>query len=188
MTVEPEFDDLARELHAMRAEPRAEYARELDRHAAEWLRERPRRRLPSLRFAIPVAAAAATAAVVIALAVSGDGGDGEERLEVAVVPEQAPAEALGGATEPDAAARAEGAFAVPMAAQVEEGEPVTVRYFFTGPTEGTVELGGREAKLRVGPGAGRIEISTEGLSSGTYRLEISIPPQPLYRERIEIDD
>ncbi len=57
-----EFDDIARELHAMRSEPRPEYARELDRRAAGWLRERPRRRLPSLRVAPTAATAAAAAA------------------------------------------------------------------------------------------------------------------------------
>lgn len=185
MTGENEFDDLARDLQAMRAEPRPEYARELDQRAAAWLREPPRRRLPSLRIAIPAAAAAATAAVIVGLAMSG-GDDGGSKLEVAVVPDQGTAEALGAAPERDSAGRAEGAFAVPMATRVEEDQPVRVRYFLTAPTEGTVTFAGREAKLRLGAGAGRIEISTEGLSVGTHELEISIPPQPLYRERIEI--
>lgn len=187
-----EFDDIARELHAMRAEPRPEYARELDQRAAQWLRERPRRRVPSLRIAIPAAAGtAAIAAVVVALVVSGsDGGDGEEGLDVAVIPEQAQAEALGGGTElrkdSAAAAPAEGAFAAPKKTRLAAGAPVKVRYFFTAPTEGTVDLAGREAKLHVGPGAGHVEISTEGLSPGRYRLEFAFPPMPLYRERIQI--
>ena len=38
MTDDHEHEALARELHAMRAEPRPEYARELDQRAADWLR------------------------------------------------------------------------------------------------------------------------------------------------------
>jgi hypothetical protein len=181
-----EFDDLGRELHAMRAEPRPEYARELDERAAVWLRDRPRRRFPSLRVAIPaVGAAAAAAAVVVALAVSGDD-ERSRSLDVAVVADQGAAEAYGTPLERDSASGSEGAFSVPTETSLAEGEPVIVRYFFTAPTEGTVELAGREASLRVGPGAGRVEISTEGLPSGTHDLEISIPPMPRYRKRIEI--
>lgn len=198
MTEEHEFDDLARELHAARAEPRPEYARELDTRAAEWLRERPRRRMPSLRVAIP-AVAAATAAVVVALAVSG--GDGEEAgrggggaaggataLEVAVIPDEGEAEALGAPVAKERAARAmaEGGFAAPRATRVSAGKPVVLRYFFTAPTEGTVELAGSEAELAVPEGAGRLEISTQGLPPGIHRLEIAVPAAPLYRERIEI--
>jgi hypothetical protein len=69
---------------------------------------------------------------------------------------------------------------------VDEGEPVRLRYFFTAPTEGTVRLAGREAELDLPEGAGRIEISTEGLPAGAHRLEIAVPAAPLYRERIEI--
>ncbi len=53
MNDEREFDEIGQELHATRAQPRPEFARELDERAAGWLRERPRRRLPSLRIAIP---------------------------------------------------------------------------------------------------------------------------------------
>jgi hypothetical protein len=190
---EREFDDLSRELHETRAEPRPEYASELDRRAAEWLREPPRRRLPSLRIAIPAVAAGAVVAVVIALALSGgdggEGGGGNAQLEVAVVPEKGAAEALGAPLErKDSAARdlAEGGFAPPVHRRVEEGEPVSLRYFFTAPTEGTARLAGREAELDVPEGAGRIEISTEGLPAGAHRLEIAVPAAPLYRERIEI--
>jgi hypothetical protein len=59
MTDEREFDDLSRELHATRDEPHPDFARELDRRAAGWLREKPRRRLPSMRIAIPAVGAAA---------------------------------------------------------------------------------------------------------------------------------
>ena len=196
-----EYGDIERELQAMRAEPRPEFARELDERAARWLRTRPRWRLPSPRVAIPAAAAAtAAAAVVIALAVSGGNGDGDggAALEVAVVPDQGELEALGGGREAplaapedsagateDSAAAAEGGFSPVKAKRVEQGRPVTVRYFFTAPTEATVELAGREATVTIGPGSGRIEISTEGLRSDVHRLEIVTPAAPLYRERIE---
>jgi hypothetical protein len=201
MTEEREFDDLARELQATRAQPRPEYARELDERATEWLRDRKKRGrtpfLQSLRIVIP--AAAATAAVVVALVVSG--GDGEEggggaggatgggtALEVAIVPDQGAAEALGAPLQKDSARRAapEGGFAQPKATRVDSGQPVILRYFFTAPTEGTVELAGREAELKVPEGAGRLEISTQGLPAGAHRLEIAVPAAPLYRERIEI--
>jgi hypothetical protein len=192
MTDEREYDDLARELHATRAEPRPEYARELDQRAATWLRERPRRRFPSLRVAIPAAAStAAAAAVVIALAVSGGSDDADEpspRLEVAVLSDQGAAEALGAPVQRDSAAsRAEGAFAAPQATRVEEGEPVVVRYFFTAPTDAHIALGGREADVTVDAGAGRVEISTDGLPAGAHRLVITIPGSEPERERIEID-
>lgn len=199
MTDERGFDDLARELHETRAEPRPEYARELDRRAAKWLRHPQRWRVSSLRIAIP-AAAAATAAVAVALAVSG--GDGEDTggraggaaggataLEVAVIPDQGEAEALGAPVATDdraARAKAEGGFAAPKATRVSAGKPVVLRYFFTARTEGTVELAGHEAELKVPGGAGRLEISTQGLPRGTHRLEIAVPAAPLYRERIEI--
>jgi len=193
MTDEREYDDLARELHAMRDEPRPEYARELDQRAAAWLRERPRRRFPSLRVAIPAAAGgAAAAAVVIALAVSGGGEGGDEpssKLEVAVLADQGAAEALGAPLELErdsAAGRPEGAFAAPMSTRVEEGEPVVVRYFFTAPTEPHIALAGREADVALDAGAGRVEVSTDGLPAGTHTLEITIPGSPPNRERIEI--
>lgn len=187
---EREFDDLARELHETRAEPRPEFTRELDRQAAGWLGERPSRRLPSLRIAIPVAAAAAlSAALVIAVVGSGDD-ESTPQLEVAVVAEQGEAGALGAPlAKDDSAARSvpEGGFARPVRRRVDEGEPVTVRYFFTAPTKGSVELAGREAGLEVPAGAGRLEISTDGVAAGSYRLEIAVPATPLYRERVEID-
>jgi hypothetical protein len=188
---EREFEDLARELHETRADPRPEYARELDRRAAGWLRERAARRLPSLRIAIPAAAAGAVAAVVIALAVSGGGG--EERaaqLAVTVIPEHGAAEALGAPLDKSrdsaAGSLAEGGFAPPAHRRVDPGEPISLRYFFTAPTSGTVELAGREAELEVPQGAGRVQVSTDGLPAGTHRLEIAVPAAPLYRERIEI--
>jgi hypothetical protein len=185
MTDEREYDDLARELHAMRAEPRPEYARELDQRAAAWLRECPRRRFPSLRIAIPAVATAA-AAVVIALVVSG-GDEAASELQVAVVQDQGAAEALGAPLEQrDSAARAEGAFAVPVKRQLEEGDPVIVRYFFTAPVEGTVEFAGRESSVMIPAGAGRLEISTEGVPAGTHELEIALPQLPVSRKRIEI--
>lgn len=190
-----EHDDIGRELRETRAEPSPEFARALDERAADWLRERPRRRMPSLRIAIPALAATAAAAVVIAIAVSG--GEGEEsgsELEVAVVADRGAAEAVGGGTQldlrkdsPAAAPRAaEGGLSAPKATRVDQGEPVVVRFFFTGQTEGTVELAGREAPLRVPAGAGRLEISTEDLPAGTHKLVISVPSMPPYRQRIEI--
>jgi hypothetical protein len=173
-----EFDDLARELHATRAEPRPEFARELDSRAAGWLRERPRRRLPSLRLAIPAAAAAGAAAVAIALAVSsGDEDAANSKLEVAVLQDDGAAEALGAPLElgkQDSAARAQGTFAEPTETQLGPGDPVIVRYFFTAPVEGRVAF------------AGRLEISTEDVPAGTHTLEIAFPPAPLSRTRIEI--
>jgi hypothetical protein len=189
MTAEHEFDDFARELHAMRAEPRPEYARQLDQRAASWLREHPRRRLPSLRIAIPAAAAATAAAVIVALAVSGGGGDGE-RLEVAVIPEgatgggeQAP-QALGEAPERDSADPTGGAFLLPAV----EGDTVTVRYLVSGSTEARLALAGREAEVKVGPGSGSVEISTEDLPAGTHELTISIPSAPTFRTPVKIGD
>ena len=188
-----EHDDIGRELRETRAEPTPEFARELDQRAAGWLGERPRRRLPALRIAIPAIATAAAAALVIALAVSGgDDGNGSE-LEVAVVADQGVADAVGGGAEQlekreaEAAPMvAEGGFAAPKATHVAEGEPVVVRYFFTGATEGTVDLAGREASVNVPPGAGRLEISTDGLPAGTHKLVITVRSMPPYRQRIEI--
>ena len=200
MTPEDEFDDLAKELHATRAEPRPEYARELDRRAASWLRERPRRRLPSLRIAVPAAAAAATAAAVVAIAVSGggDGGGGDaEPLEVAVVsegtsqsgatgggaaPGGAAPEALEAPLQDDARKATGGAFLL----LTKKGETVTVRYLFGAPAEATVELAGREAEVTIEPGSGSLEISTEGLPPGAQDLTITAPSAPTYRERVQI--
>ncbi len=81
---------------------------------------------------------------------------------------------------------AEGGFASPKATRVAEGEPVVVRFFFTAPTEGTVELAGREASVKLPAGAGRIEISTDGLPAGTQKLVITARSMPPVRRRIEI--
>jgi hypothetical protein len=200
-----EHDDIARELHAMRAEPRPEYARELDQRAAEWLRKgRGRSRFLHPRLLLPAAAAAAAAGAVVLALVLSDGGDERTELQVAVVPDQGEVEALGGggsgaaedsgAAEGEALSRAapdqpaEGAFSVAKADQVEPGEPVVLRYFFTASVEGTIELAGREATVKVGPGSGRVEVSTEGLPVGSQRLELAFPPMPPVRERIEIGD
>jgi hypothetical protein len=190
MTADEEFDDLAQELRAMRAEPRPEYARELDRRAASWLRERPRRRLPSLRIAIPAAAAAATAAAVVALAISGGGDADPEQLEVAVVAEGAPGggaaapEALGAPQDRGSADATGGAFLLPRV----EDETVTVRYLFARQSEARVELAGSEAEVEVGPGPGSLEISTEGLPAGTHELTISTASAPTFRTPVEIGD
>jgi hypothetical protein len=194
-----DFDDIARELHTTRAAPRPEFARELDQRAAGWLRNNQGRTPFVARMQrkgpVPVlVTAAAVAAIVVAFVVSGGGGGGERELEVAVVPDQGAVEALGGggaapeALEPqrDSAAPAEGGLSPPAAKHVEEGEPITVRYFFTAPTEGTVEFAGREAALQIGTGAGQLEIPTEGLPAGRHVLEIAVPAAPLYRERIAI--
>ena len=188
-----EHDDIARELRETRAEPTPEFARALDERAAELLRERPRRRMPSVRIWVPAAAVAGVAVVVIALAVSGGGDGGSSELEVAVVSAQGQVDAVGGAQqleskrESEAAPEvAEGGLASPKANRVAEGEPVIVRFFFTAATDGRVELAGREATLHVPPGAGRLEISTEGLPVGTHQLVISVRSMPPYRQRIEI--
>jgi hypothetical protein len=187
-----EHDDIGRELRETRAEPTREFARELDERAAEWLRERPRRRLPSLRIAIPAVATAVAAAVVLGLVISGgDDGDSSE-LEVAVVSDQGTAEAVGGGSqldlrkESEAPRALEGAVAVPQKDRLEEGEPVVVRYFFSAPTKALIELGGRETQVNVPAGAGRLEISTDGLPAGTHKLVISVRSMPPYRRRIEI--
>jgi hypothetical protein len=178
-----EYDDIGRELRETRAEPRPEFARELDERAAEWLRERPRRRMPSLRVAIPAVATAA-AAVVIALAVSG--GD-ESDLDLSVHSDAGAVEALGKDRESEAAPMtAEGGFAAPRATRVPEGEPVVVRFFFTGATDGTVEFAGREASVKVPAGAGRLEISTDDVPAGTHQLLITVRSMPPYRQRIEV--
>jgi hypothetical protein len=185
-----EHDDIGRELRETRAEPTPEFARALDERAAEWLRERPRRRMPSLRIWVPAAAVAAAAAIVIALAVPGGDDGGSSRLEVAVVAPEGggDVESLGMQQRENEspAAKAEGGFALPRAPTVAEGEPVVVRFLFTAPTEGRVELAGREAALHVPAGAGRLEISTAGLPAGTHRLVISVQSMPPYRRRIEI--
>jgi len=188
-----EHDDIARELRETRAEPTPEFARALDERAAEWLRERPRRRMPSVRIWVPAVAVAGAAAVVIALAVSGDDDGGSSKLEVAVLSDQGQVDAVGGAQqleskrESEAAPKAaEGGFASPKATRVAEGEPVVVRFFFTAPTDGTVELAGREAPVKVPAGAGRLEVSTEGLPAGTHKLVITVRSMPPYRQRIVI--
>jgi len=179
-----ERDDIGRELHETRAEPTPEFAHELDERVAGWLRERPRRRLPSLRIAIPAIAGAAAAAVVVALAVSG--GDGTD-LDVSVHADVVAVEAIGKDRESEAAPEAaEGGFAAPRATLVDEGEPVVLRYFFTGATEGTVDFAGREASIKLPAGAGRLEISTDGVSAGTHQLLITVRSMPPYRQRIEI--
>ena len=206
MSDEREYDDIREDLHAMRAEPRPEYARELDRRAASWLRERPRRRLPALRIAIPAAAAAATTAVVVALAVSGGGdGGGADQLEVAVVAEGAtgggtqgvPGGATGGGAAPEALEApfeqreqtdtqtdtSGGAFLLPDV----EGDTVTVRYVFPAATEATVQLAGHEAEVEVGPGPGNLEISTNGLPAGTHDLTISTQSAPTFRTPVKIE-
>jgi len=188
-----EQDDIGREMRETRAEPTPEFARALDERAAEWLRERPRRRLTSPRIWIPAAAVASAAAVVIALAVSGgDDGDTSE-LEVAVISDQGALDSVGGGAELEgkreseaAPEVAEGGFASPKATRVAEGEPVVVRFFFTASTDGTVEFAGRETELHAPAGAGRLEISTEGLPPGTHQLVISVRSMPPYRQRIEI--
>jgi len=201
MTDERDYDDIAEDLHAMRAEPRPEFARELDQRAASWLRERPRRGLTWLRVAIPVAAAAAVVVVVVALSSGGDGGGGDG-LEVAVVAE---GETPGGATQgvpggatgggesaPEAldtpfqregpTDASGGAFLLPEV----EGDTVTVRYVFPSATPATVELAGHEAEVEVGPGSGSLEISTEGVTAGTHDLTISTPTAPTFRTPVEV--
>jgi hypothetical protein len=191
-----EHDALGRELRETRAEPAPEFARALDERAAEILRERPRRRMPSLRIAIPAVATMVAAAVVIALVISGDDEGGRSKLQVAVISDQGELDAVGGGQaealsdrESEAAPKlAEGGFASPKAKRVAQGEPVVVRFFFTAPTEGTVELASRETSVDVPAGAGRLEISTEGLPAGTERLVITVRSMPPYRQRIEIRD
>ena len=193
MTVEPEYEDLGRELHAMRAEPRPEYARELDARAAEWVRESPRRRLPSLRLAIPAAAAAA-AAVVVAVVVAGGDGDpgGEERLEVAVVAAEAPsatggaAEALQEPLERDAAKPPAPDVLALETFRVPSDGRFAVSYQVAEPTRATVELAGLAAKATLVPGAGSIEIDPEGVPAGVHRLEISMRGVKVLSERVEI--
>jgi len=188
-----EHDDIGLELRETRAEPTPEFARALDERAAEWLRERPRRRLPSLRIAIPAVATAAAAAVAIALIVSGGDDGGSSTLDVAVIADQGTVDSLsgGGQSEREAEAApklAEGGFSAPRATRVAEGEPVVVRFFFTAATGGRVDFAGREAALHIPPGAGRLEISTEELPAGKHRLVISVRSMPPYRQRIEIGD
>jgi hypothetical protein len=206
VTDERDYDDIAEDLHAMRAEPRPEYARELDRRAASWLGERPRRRLASLRVAAPALGAAAAAVIVIALVASGDGGDGGGggQLEVAVVAEGVPG---GGATRgvpgaaPGGAAAPEGLQA-PLAPEGESEQPdsaggafllpeverdaVTVHYLFPAPVQVTVALAGREAVVELEKGSGSIEVSTKGLPRGAHELTISAPSAPTFRAPVEI--
>ena len=201
---EHEHDDLGRELHAMRAEPRPEYARELDQRAAAWLRERPRRRLPWLRIAIPVGAAAATAAVVVGIAISGGDGDrdGTEPLDVAVVTAEAPAAGGGSGADPvleaapqaldNRGAREDAApQAPPDVLALEPGSPppggiFIVRYEFAERTAATVALAGSEAEVEIGPGTGSLEIGTDGVPEGRHGLTISIGGVPALRERVVV--
>lgn len=180
-----EHDDIGRELRETRAEPTPGFARELDQRAAEWLRERPRRRMPSLRIAIPAVATAAAAAVVIALAVSGGDDTG---LDVSAHSDAGAVEAIGKDDRESEAAPelAEGGFAAPRATRVSEGEPVVVRYFFTGATDGTVEFAGHETSVKLPAGAGRLEISTDDVPAGTHQLLITVRSMPPYRQRIEV--
>jgi hypothetical protein len=205
MTVEPEHEDLARELHAMRAEPRPEFARELDARAAELLRERPRRRLPPLRIAIPAVATAAAAAVVVALVVAGgDDGGGAERLEVAVVAAEETPSSAGGAEAFDAPRKSDSrAPAAPLdeldsraaapdvlaleAGRVPADGSFVVRYQVAERTRATVELAGLAAEVTLGPGTGSIEVAAEGLPAGTHRLKIAMRGVTVLSERVQID-
>ena len=189
MTDDPQLEALARDLHAIRAEPDPGFARELDERAAAWLNEgERRRRLPSLRIAVPAFAVAA--ALVIALVVVGGESDDAERLDVAVVP----ADAAGGealsAPAPQAerdshADEGEGALLVRVH-NPGDGDVVEVSYEVTERTQARVRLGERETTVDVPPGGGKLEISTEGLSPGTHDLEVTIPPIPAYRAPVEI--
>ena len=182
-----------RELHAMRAEPRPEFARELDQRAAEWLRERPRRRMPSLRIAIPAVAArrprpswsrsscpAAATAAVAARAARGRGrrrghaGVAQRRSAAARPARAAPEDRSAPPLEREAPRRP----AARSCCRARRTSTVTVRYLFTAPTEATVELAGREAEVDARPGSGRLEISTEGLPAGHARPLISTPSAP----------
>jgi hypothetical protein len=202
MTDEREFDDLAHELHATREQARPEFARELDRRAAGWLAKKQRRRLPTMRIAVPaMGAAAAAAALVIAVSGGGDdGGDGgTEPLDVAVVSEgPVPGAAPGGGTVPPGAAAPE-ALEMPLQRDstteggggaflllTQEGDTVTVRYLFSAPAEAKLELAGREAEVQIEQGPGSLEISTAGLPAGTHDLTITAPPAPIYRGRVQV--
>lgn len=199
MTGEHDHDDLAREIRAIRAEPRPEFARELDERAAGWLRE-PRLRWFRSPFALrAVAAAASAAALVVALVIASGDGDGGENLEVAVVVEGAPGGGGTRGTAPAPAApealqdaapqrdssqgAAGGAFLLPAV----EADAVTVRYLFPQATTANVALAGRDADVTIGPGAGSLEISTEGLRAGSHELTISTPAAPTYRHPVRID-
>ena len=180
MTDYPQIETLARELHASRAEPDPAFARVLDRRAEEWPRERPPRRwVPSLRVAAPAIAVAAAAVVAVVAIVGGDGED--QQLAVRVVSEQAGGgEALSAEPRRDAPAPAEG-----IAPSVRVGEPVVVQYSVTEAGRAEAELGGRHAKVEIPSGRGRLEISTEGFSPGTYEVEVVLPSSE-QRTRIEI--
>lgn len=200
MTDERDYDDIAEDLHAMRAEPRPDFARELDQRAASWLRERPRGGLTWLRIAVPVAATAAVVVIAVAVSGGGDGGGGDS-LEVAVVAEGetpgsatqgVPGGGTGGAAAPEAletpfegdrqSDASGGAFLLPEV----EGDTVTVQYLFPAATPATVELAGHEAEVEVGPGSGSLEISTEGLPAGTHDLTISTPVAPTFRTPVAV--
>jgi hypothetical protein len=64
---------------------------------------------------------------------------------------------------------------------------VTVHYLFAARATATVELAGREAEVEVEPGSGTLEISTDGLPSGTQELVVTVPNAPTFRANVEID-
>jgi hypothetical protein len=158
--------------------------------------------MPSLRIAIPALATAAAALAIVAIVVSGgdDGGGGGETLEVAVKSEgpsqsgalaapQAAPETFGAPPAPGAAApgdsavdRSGGAF---LFVDSKPGK-VTVQYLFAAPATAKVELAGREAEVTVEQGSGSLEISTEGLPSGTQELIISTPNAPTFRAQVTV--
>ena len=192
MTDDPRLETLARDLHAIRAEPDPEYTRELDRRAAGWLREGTRRwRLPPLRLLAPALATGAAAAVAVVVMAGGGGDSGPGTLAVKVVPAQPGAgsgEALRAAPQRDSAAEAHGGegafFNSPPAAR--QGDPLVATYSVPASTRARVKLDGRETAVDVPAGDGRVEISTEGLEPGTYELEVAIPPIPTQRTQVEV--
>jgi hypothetical protein len=187
MTDDPQLEALARDLHAIRAEPDPDFARELDERAADWLREgERRRRIPSLRIAVPALAAATT--LVIALIVVGGESNNAERLDIAVIPaDAAGGEALSAPTQRDSGVHeeAEGTLLVRVH-NPGDGDVVEVSYAVTERTQARVRLGDREAAVDVPAGGGKLDISTEGLSPGSHDLEVTIPPIPTYRAPVEI--
>ena len=195
MTDDQHLEPLARDLHAIRAEPEPEFARELDRRAAEWLREGERgRRLPSLRIAVPAFAAAAAAVVIALVVVGGDEAGDTGSLSVAVVPaEQEEAQGLSApAPQRDSAAgaeeehgEAERAF-LTSPPPAPAGEPLVATYSIPQAGRARVRLGDRETQVEVPAGEGTLEISTEGLDPGSYDLEIELPPVPAQQTRVEI--
>jgi hypothetical protein len=195
MTDDPQLESLARDLHAIRAEPDPEFARGLDRRTAEWLREGERsHRLPSLRIAVPALAAVAAAVVIALVVVGGDEAGDTGTLSVAVVP--AGQEEAQGLSAP-APQRDSGAGAEAPGEQAERsfltspsparaGEPLVATYAIPQAGRARVRFGDRETQVEVPAGDGRLEISTEGLDPGSYDLEIELPPVPAQRTRVEI--